>query len=447
MPVFEYRAVQLDGRISEGTLEAGGRQDAFRQIESLGLRPITLREHGNGKANGKTSGKAIGRSSGKLISRPAPRPASAAKPARTSAQPESSPAALKLPSAGGNKITPRILENFTRLLSSLLAAGVPLSRALVILQKEASNPAAQARWKEIHDLVVDGMSLADAMARFPQTFPRVYVAMVEAGETGGFLDVVLGQIADFQAREKEMRSKVMTALLYPVILLILALGVLIFLLVFFIPRFQSIFQGFGASLPTLTQIIVSTSEMLRSYGLIVAAVLVTAIFLVRSWLVSEQGRRVWEGFILQVPVIGPLVAQFAMARFCRMLGTLLGAGVPLINALNVARRSIGNQVLVDAVSNSIDRVKEGKQLGPSLADCRTLFAGSVLEMISVAEESGKLDQELVRIANVTENDLDRQLKATVALAEPLMLFCIAAFIGTIFIGMVIPIFSLQDHIK
>ena len=163
--------------------------------------------------------------------------------------------------------------------------------------------------------------------------------------------------------------------------------------------------------------------------------------------VSEQGRRVWEGAILRAPVVGPLMAQFAMARFCRMLGTLLGAGVPLINGLNVARRSIGNQILVDAVSTSIDRVKEGKALGPSLGECRTLFSGSTLEMISVAEESGRLDQELVRLANVTEGDLDRQLKTAVAMAEPLMLFLIAGFIGTIFIGMVIPIFSLQDHIK
>jgi type II secretory pathway component PulF len=136
-----------------------------------------------------------------------------------------------------------------------------------------------------------------------------------------------------------------------------------------------------------------------------------------------------------------------MARFCRMLGTLLGAGVPLINGLNVARKSIGNQVLVDAVSNSIERVTEGDPLGPSLAGCPELFPGSVLEMISVAEESGRLDQELVRLANTTESDLDRQLKAAVALAEPLMLFCIAGFIGTIFIGMVIPIFTLQDYIK
>jgi type II secretory pathway component PulF len=217
--------------------------------------------------------------------------------------------------------------------------------------------------------------------------------------------------------------------------------------VFFIPRFQTIFTGFGAELPLLTQIIVATSELLRSWGLVLALGLLIGGFFLRTWFLSEKGRRMWEGLMLKAPVIGPLVAQFSMSRFCRMLGTLLGAGVPLINALNVARRSIGNQILVDAVTNSIERVKEGKSLGPSLGDCRALFSGATLEMISVAEESGRLDGELVRIANVTEGDLDRQLKTAVALAEPLMLFFIAGFIGVIFIGMVIPIFSLQDHIK
>lgn len=340
-----------------------------------------------------------------------------------------------------------MLENFTRLLSSLLAAGVPFSRALVILHREAAEPVAKAKWKKIHDLVIDGMSLSKAMERSPETFPRVYVAMVEAGEAGGFLDLVLAQIADFQAREKELKSKVTTALMYPIILLVLALGVLIFLLVFFIPRFQLVFQGFNAELPLITQIIVKTSEIVRSYGLFLGAGAVVGFLSVRTWLNSPKGRRAWEGILLKLPLVGPLVAQFAMARFCRMLGTLLQAGVPVINALNVARRSIGNQVLIDAVSESIDRVKEGKPLGKSLAQNRALFPGAIVEMISVAEESGKLDGELLRIATVTEGDLDRQLKSVVALAEPVMLFVIAAFIGTIFIGMVIPIFSLQDHIK
>jgi type IV pilus assembly protein PilC len=446
MPVFTYKAIQRDGTIAEGEIEAGGRHDAFRQMEGRGLRPIRLNER-NGNGNGHLA-RGPGKGSVKPAAREkAPEPAKPAESTSTkSATAKPAPAPFSL-GGGRGKINARVLENFTRLLSSLLAAGVPLSRALVILTKEATNPTAREKWKEVHDLVVDGLALADAMARSPQTFPRVYVAMVEAGEAGGFLDVVLAQIADFQAREKEMRSKVMTALLYPTILLALALAVLVFLLVFFIPRFQSIFTGFGAKLPLLTQIIVSVSEFMRSYGLFVAAGIGVGVYLIRNWFVSDAGRRVWEGAILRAPVLGPLVAQFAMARFCRMLGTLLGAGVPLINGLNVARRSIGNQILVDAVSNSIEQVKEGKPLGPSLGQCATLFSGATLEMISVAEESGKLDAELVRIANVTESDLDRHLKAAVALAEPLMLFFIAGFIGTIFIGMVIPIFSLQDHIK
>lgn len=432
MPTFQYRALQTDGKIAEGQIEAGGRAEAFRVIEGRSLRPISLKEGVNGKVK-STSAKPAA-------------PSPAANPGNPAADGAPGESGFKL-TLGAPKISARVLENFTRLLSSLLAAGVPLSRALVILQKEAANPTAKAKWKEVHDMVVDGMSLADAMSKSPETFPKVYVAMVEAGETGGFLDVVLNQIADFQSREKEMRGKVMAALLYPAILLMLALGVIVFLLVFFIPRFQLLFSGFGAQLPLITRIIVGVSDVVRHYGLLVAVVLGVVFFLTRAWIVSPVGRRSWEGFILKLPIIGELLAQFAMSRFCRMLGTLLGAGVPLINALNVARRSIGNQILVDAVSNSIDRVKEGKALGLSLAECRALFPGSVLEMISVAEESGRLDAELVRLANVTEGDLDRQLKTAVALAEPLMLFFIAGFIGTIFIGMVIPIFTLQDYIK
>ncbi len=440
MPVFAYKALQTDGTAVEGELEASGRHEAMRQIDSRGLRPVRIAER-NG-TNGKHAKPAA----------PLPAPRKAANegtpPAEHAGKSGAAPGAPFQFSFGRKgKVTPRMLENFTRLLSSLLAAGVPLSRALTILQREASNPVAREKWKQIHDLVVDGLPLADAMARSPETFPKVYVAMVEAGETGGFLDVVLAQIADFQAREKEMKGKVMTALLYPVILLGLALVVLTGLLVFFIPRFQTIFTSFGGKLPLITQIIIDTSDFMRAYGLIVLVGLATAGSMLRNWVTSETGRRAWEGLILRAPALGPLVAQFAMTRFCRMLGTLLGAGVPLINGLNVARRSIGNQILVDAVTESIESVKEGKQLGPSLSNCRTLFSGSTTEMISVAEESGKLDAELVRIAAVTEGDLDRQLKATVALVEPLMLFFIAGFIGIIFIGMALPIFSLQDHIK
>lgn len=411
MASFEYRAIQKDGTLTNGLIEAAGRMEAMRQIELKGLKPVKVLESGS-----KSSGS------------------------------ESTSLSKSL-SFQSRKISFNMLENFTRLLASLLSAGVPLSRALVIIANESSSPVAKVKWKEIHALVIDGMSLASAMARSPETFPKVYIAMVEAGETGGFLDLVLEQIADFQAREKDLKSKVMAAMIYPVVLLCLAIVVLIFLLVFFIPRFQSIFTGFGADLPLLTQMIVSTSDFLRSYGWFLAVVIFFAVVASRKWIQSEKGRRKWENWILSTPVIGPLVARFAMARFCRMLGTLLDSGVPLINGLNVARRSIGNQILVDAIGESIERVKKGDRLAGSLTHCRQLFIGSTLEMITVSEESGRLEKELIRLADVTEKELDRQLKTSVALAEPLMLFVIASLIGTIFVGMVIPIFTIQDYIK
>ena len=404
--------------MAEGQLDAAGRPDALRQMEALRLRPVKLVEKTVAAAKTNIALPAGLENLGEFSSR-----------------------------FQSRKVSTRTLENFTRLLSSLLAAGVPLSRALVILYKEASAPFVAARWKEIHDLVVDGMSLANAMARSPDVFPRVYVAMVEAGEAGGFLDVVLSQIADFQSREKELKSKMLTAMIYPCILFCLALLVLTLLLVFFIPKFQKMFASVHGALPLITQLIIGASHIVRAYGLFIAIGLVGGVVLARTWFASEKGRRVWERLVLRSPMVGPLVAQFAMARFCRMLGTLLGAGVPLVQSLNVARKSIGNQTLVDAVSESIQRVQQGGRLGLSLADCRDLFSGSVLEMISVAEESGKLDTELVRIAAVTESDLDRNLKTAVSFAEPMLLFMIAAFIGTIFIGMLLPVFSLQDYIK
>lgn len=408
MSQFKYRALQNDGSVTEGVLEAGGRPEAFRQLETLGFTPVSLSE-------GEKGG----------ISR----------------------SFLSRASSTRKSVPFRSLENFTRQLASLLTAGVPLSRALQIVSKESSSQVARDRWIELYNLVVDGAALADAMAKSPNTFPKVYTAMVQAGEAGGFLDRVLSQIADFQFREKELRSKVSSALIYPAVLMILATVVLIFLLVFFIPRFELIFAEFGAALPLITRLIIGLSDALTHYGLFILAALGVATVLTRQWLQSEPGRRIKERTILATPVLGPLTARFAMTRFCRMLGTLVCSGVPLIQALRVARESLGNQILVDAVAMSIDRVQKGDSLASSLSNCPALFPGSVLEMIAVAEETGRLGEELIRMATSTESDLDRQLKAAVSLTEPLLLFVMAGFIGIIFIGMVIPIFSLQDYIQ
>jgi type II secretory pathway component PulF len=410
MPYFQYKALNSGGVLDAGSIQASSRPDAFDKIKQLGLQLVQLEETAEG-------GASLGKSDG-----------------------------ISLPWKQ-RRISFKMLGTFTRLLSSLLAAGVPLSKALTILYRETADPAASKKWREVHDLVVDGVSLSDAMSRSPETFPSVYTAMVEAGETGGFLDLVLAQIAEFQARDKELRGKVISAMIYPAVLMFLAIAVLIFLMVFFIPRFKTLFEGFDAALPMLTQVIVATSEFSQRYGIFVIIGIAFLVYLTRTWVTSERGRRIYERWLLTAPVIGPLSSQFAMARFSRMLGTLIHAGVPLVSGLNVAQRSIGNQILTDAIKDSIERVKKGEPLARSLGNCSLLFSGATVEMISVAEESSRLDKELIRLAEVTEKELDQQLKTAVALMEPLMLFFIAAFIGTIFVGMVIPIFTIQDYIK
>ena len=410
MPNFQYKALNSGGVLDTGLIQASSRPDAFDKIKQLGLQLVQLEETAEG-------GAGLAKSEG-----------------------------ISLPWKQ-TRISFKMLGTFTRLLSSLLAAGVPLSKALTILYRETTDPAASKKWREVHDLVIDGVSLSDAMSRSPETFPTVYTAMVEAGETGGFLDLVLEQIAEFQARDKELRGKVISAMIYPAVLMFLAIAVLIFLMVFFIPRFKTLFEGFDAALPMLTQVIVTASEFSQRYGIFIIIAMAFLVYLARTWVTSERGRRIYERWLLTAPVIGSLSSQFAMARFSRMLGTLIHAGVPLVSGLNVAQRSIGNQILTDAIEDSVERVKKGESLARSLGNCSLLFSGATVEMISVAEESSRLDKELIRLAEVTEKELDQQLKTAVALMEPLMLFFIAAFIGTIFVGMVIPIFTIQDYIK
>ena len=316
-----------------------------------------------------------------------------------------------------------------------------------MLRREASQPGAKQLWSQIHDDVVGGTAFADALAKWPKTFSTVYVAMVRAGEAGGFLEVVLGQISDFRVREADLKGKVKSAMVYPIVLGILMVGVLIFLMTFFIPQFSGLFKEFGGNLPALTQFIVAVSHGIKSYGLFIAGGLVVVFIIVQRALQTEAGRRRVELTILGTPILGQVVAHFALVRFCRMLGTLVGSGVPLIASLRTAREAIGNQTLADTVTHAIDEVQRGQPLSKSLAGSERLFPPSVVEMVAVAEETGRLDKELIRLAGSYETDLDRQLRLLVSIAEPAMLFLMAGLIGTVIVGMLLPIFNLQDMIK
>ena len=345
------------------------------------------------------------------------------------------------------KVPQSALESFTRELANLLAAGLPLSRALSLLKREVSHAGAKNVWSRVHDDVVGGEPLADAMAKWPRVFSSVYVAMVRAGEAGGFLHVVLQQIADFRTREQELRGKVKAAMVYPCVLAFLAIAVLIFLLTFFIPRFSPLFAQFGGNLPFLTQVIVAASKWLTHYGLFIGAGVAVGVFAAKRWLSTESGKRFIERATLKSPVIGKLGARFALVRFARMLGTLVASGVPLVASLRVAKEALGNQTLADSIGHAIEEVQRGTALSRSLASNPLLFPPSVIEMIAIAEETGRLDKELIRLATAYESELDRGLRMLVALAEPLLLFIMAGLIGTVVVGMLLPVFNLQELIK
>ncbi|HEY3320916.1 MAG TPA: type II secretion system F family protein [Planctomycetota bacterium] len=404
MPVFAYKALDPKGAESSGTVSADNRAAAIEQVVLRGFTPI-------------------------LVAQDAAL-APAAQARRNAPQ----------------RVSQAHVDAFTRELANLLSAGVPLSRGLNIVVREASSPAARAQWTAIHDDVVGGSSLADAMAQWPRSFPPVYVAMVRAGETGGFLDLVLNQISEFHAREDDLKGKVKAALVYPAVLATIATGVVIFLLTYFIPRFSAIFKEFGGSLPWLTRAIVTASEMVMKHGLIVAIAAFLLFLLIRRGLQTDSGRRTIEKILLSSPLLGGVMARFALIRFFRMLGTLIGAGVGLIASLRVAKEAIGNQTLADTVALAVEDVQSGASLSKSLGRSAQLFPPSVVEMVAVAEETGRLDRELQRISTSFETDLDRRLRMLVALAEPLLLFCMAAVIGVIVVGMLLPLFQLQDLI-
>lgn len=402
MPTFCYKAVDSRGNAVEDTLVANNKDAAVEEITKLGLTPSQVEDRNTSSSGGQ---------------------------------------------GFSARISKNEVESFTRELSNLLAAGVSLSRALMILSRETLKPATKKQWTAIHDQVVGGMSLADSLAQWPKLFPSIYVAMVRAGETGGFLELVLEQIADFRSREQDLKCKVQAALIYPVVLAVLGGMILLFLLVYFIPSFSSIFTEFGGTLPALTQGIVKVSEFVIDFWVLLAGILLLTVLGIKNYLSRPQGRLAFEQFFLKTPVFGKLMAMFAFVRFARMLGTLIHAGVPLLSSLNVAKEAIGNEVLAATVTGAVEKVRKGMPLAQSLSDSKELFAGSIIEMISVAEESGRLDVELVRLAERYEKELDRNLKMAVSLAEPVMLFVMAVLVGTVVVGMLLPIFNLQELIN
>ncbi|QQE11300.1 type II secretion system F family protein [Planctomycetota bacterium] len=405
MTAYQYQATSNSGESVTGVIDAASEADVVTELSEQGLWATNVEEQARGSSSQNAN------------------------------------------SSRNIRISKKNVESFTRELADLLHAGVSLAKALNIICRETSNASAKRLFQNIFDDVSDGCSLAEALSKSPKTFPLIFIAMIQAGETGGFLDVVLNQISDMRTRERDLVSRIQSALIYPVVLAFVASGVMIFLLTYFIPKFSLIFSDLGGELPILTQIIVGASTLLLNYGIYLFILFIILIAMLHRLKNTDQGKYTIEKLILRIPGFGTVIARFALIRFTSLLGTLLKTGVPLITSLNVAKASIGNQVLTDAVDKAIDDVKQGTALSFSFKKCATLFPKSVIEMIAVAEESGRLDKELLRISQSYEKDLDIKLRTLVSLFEPVMLFVLAAMVGTIVIGMLLPVFELQDLIQ
>jgi len=396
MAQFQYTAMtEAGGRVS-GVLEAESEAGAMRVLEDRRLFPLTMK--GMGAA------------------------AEGAKPER-------------------RKVKTRDLGMLYGQMADLLGSGVPLLRAMDSLIRSTPAPGLRALLKEIRAAVSEGKTLTDALRPYPEVFPVLHIAMIQAGERAAFLEEVLRNLAGFLERFEELRSKVLGALIYPALLMGLGVVVMVGALVFFVPKFEPLLAAAKKPLPT--EILFGASRVVRSYWyLLILGGAGAGVFL---WvnMRTEKARRRLEGWQLKIPVVGEALRLLAITRLCRILGTMLANGVPLLTALKISQNATGSTILAERVSVATESVRDGKRLSEPLAE-GGFFPEQILAMIAVAEESNKLDHVLVQIADTVERRTNRSVDQAVRLIEPLILCLVAAGIGFLALGLLLPIFTMAS---
>ncbi len=395
MPNFQYTAREQSGQQVEGVLSAASQQEALSSLATQQLFPVriglleeegTLRRHTN------------------------------------------------------RGVRARHLAIFYTQLADLLRSGVPLLRSLELLERKKSQPALTRVIQDVREQVADGTQLAEAMRRHPKVFRELAVGMVRAGEEAGFLEDVLSRIAAFTDHQEDLKNRVMGAMVYPLFLVVMGTSVVTAMMVFFVPRFAPIFQRMSdrGALPVPTTILISVSDAIREYGTVIIVLLGFAAYGVFRLFQNEAGRLRIDKFRLSVKGLGPIVRSLGIARFCRILGTLLQNGVPILQSLKIAKDATGNLVLSEAIGAAAESVSSGKSLAEPLAASGE-FPEEIIEMIAVGEESNNLEQVLIDISENLERLTNRRLEMFVRLLEPVMLTVLAGIIMFVVAALLLPI--------
>jgi type IV pilus assembly protein PilC len=341
------------------------------------------------------------------------------------------------------KVSGKDIVIFTRQLSTMINAGLPLVQGIEILEKQQSNPTFKSALNEIRQDVEAGSTLADSMRKKPKIFDNLFTNMIEAGETGGILDTILGRLATFMEKSMALKKKIKGAMTYPTVCLAISLLILVVILVFVVPVFKSMFEGFGHSLPLPTQIVVSLSEFFKANFMYVFIGLFLIIWIIKKIYQTEKGRIFFDRTALQAPIFGILLRKVAVAKFTRTLSTMLSAGVPILEALQVVAKTAGNKIIERAVFRVGDSIAEGRPIAEPLEESG-VFPNMVVQMINVGETVGALDSMLEKIADFYDEEVDQAVENLTAMIEPFMMVFLGGMIGGIVVAMYLPIFKLSS---
>ncbi|EKD33584.1 MAG: putative type 4 fimbrial assembly protein (PilC) [uncultured bacterium] len=341
------------------------------------------------------------------------------------------------------KVSGKDIVIFTRQLSTMINAGLPLVQGLEILEKQQENPTFKKALGEIRSDVEAGSTLADSMRKRPKIFDNLFTNMIEAGETGGILDTILTRLAAFMEKSMALKKKIKGAMTYPTVCLGISILILIVILVFVVPVFKSMFEGFGHSLPLPTQIVVNLSNFFKSNFIYVFIFIFFFIFVIKKTYTTESGRKFFDRSILKAPVFGILMRKVAVAKFTRTLSTMLSAGVPILEALQVVAKTSGNKIIEQAVFRVGDSIAEGRPIAEPLEESG-VFPNMVVQMINVGESVGALDAMLEKIADFYDEEVDQAVENLTAMIEPFMMVFLGGMIGGIVVAMYLPIFKLSS---